>query len=67
MNITTQRLEQIEYERTQTQIDPLFIAWMREMNVGRLYASPEPKFQAREMMKLWVNKNGELNSFSVIR
>jgi hypothetical protein len=67
MNISTERLEQIEHERAQTQADPSFIAWANELNVGRMYTSPEPKIQAREMMKLWVNKNGQLNSFSVIR
>jgi hypothetical protein len=67
MNITIERLEQIEHERIQTQHDPAFIKWANELNVGRLYSSPEPMIQASEMMKLWVNKNGDLNSFSVIR
>lgn len=66
MNITAERLLEIEVERNQTMSDPAFQAWARELEVGIRYTSPESKLNAREMMSKWTGKNGELNSFTVL-
>jgi hypothetical protein len=66
MNVSIERLEQIEQERQETMINPAFQEWMRLLNVSQSYSTPEPILNARDMMKLWVNKHGELNSFSLI-
>jgi hypothetical protein len=65
MNITFERLEQIESERQATLSSPEFRKWVKEMKVGRVYTNNEPRERAMEMMKLWSNKDG-LNSFANI-
>ena len=37
MNITIERLEQIEKEREQTMIDPNYQKWVQELNVSQSY------------------------------
>jgi hypothetical protein len=65
MSITFERLEQIENERQATTSNPEFRQWMEELKVGILYTNHEPRTRATEMMKLWVNKNGNLNNFNI--
>jgi len=49
MNVSIERLEQIEIERSEVIANPAFQAWMRELNVSQSWSNPEPLFNAREM------------------
>jgi len=51
MNITIERLEQIETERQQTVSDPQFQAWMKQLNVSRMYISRDGIHRANQMME----------------
>ncbi len=66
INITTERLEQIEQEREQTMYDEGFKQWFIEFNVSQSYAEPSGRIKAREMMNLWTDKHGNLNNFKVV-
>jgi polysaccharide pyruvyl transferase WcaK-like protein len=49
MNVSIERLEQIELERSKVIADPAFQLWMRELNVSQSWSDPELLFNAREM------------------
>ena len=49
MNVSIERLEQIELERSKVAADPAFHLWMKELNVSQSWSNPEPLFNAREM------------------
>jgi hypothetical protein len=49
MNVSIERLEQIEIERSEVVANPAFQVWMRELNVSQSWSNPEPLFNAREM------------------
>lgn len=51
MNISLERLIEIEQEREQTQSRKDYQKWVKELNVSRVYKDKEPIFRAREMMK----------------
>jgi hypothetical protein len=50
INITTERLEQIEQEREQTMMDKQFQQWMKKLNVSRLYTNKAGVLRANELM-----------------
>ena len=50
INITTERLEQIEQEREQTMMDKQFQQWMKKLNVSRLYTDKAGVLRANELM-----------------
>lgn len=50
MNISVERLIEIEDEREQTMADKRFQKWFRELNVSRVYKDKEPILRARDMM-----------------
>ncbi len=50
INITTERLEQIEQEREQTMMDKQFQQWMKKLNVSRLYTDKTGIIKANELM-----------------
>ena len=63
MNVSIERLEQIETERQETSISPAFQQWVKSLNVSRLYSNPEPLINAREMNQQYnfkENKVGRL-------
>jgi len=66
INTTTERLIEIEKEREQTMLDKDFQKWFAEFNISQSYDEPSGKIRAREIMNLWTNKHGELNSFNVL-
>ena len=66
INTTIERLIEIENERNQTIMDKDFQKWFAEMNVSQSYVDPIGFIKAREIMNKWTNKNGELNSFSIV-
>ena len=49
MNVSIERLEQIEIERSKVIADPNFQRWMKELNVSRLWSCLEPRLKAREL------------------
>jgi hypothetical protein len=52
-NITIEQWERLEQERFQTQLDPQFQEWMKEMNVSRLCSKREGIDRANQMMEDW--------------
>lgn len=66
INTTIERLIEIENERNQTIMDKDFQKWFAEMNVSQSYVDPIGFIKAKEIMNKWTNKNGELNSFSIV-
>ena len=52
-HITLERLQEIEVERAQTQLDPEFQSWMTQLNIGRLYVNREGILRANQMMQEW--------------
>lgn len=61
LNVTTERLQQIEAEREQTFSNPDFQKWFRELNIGVL--AQKASTQAQDMMNLWTDRHGNRNSF----
>ena len=51
MNITIERLEQIENERNKTMGDKHFQQWMRELNVSQSYQDKTPIINAYDITK----------------
>ena len=49
MNVSIERLEQIEIERSEVIANPAFQVWMRELNVSQSYVDPEPRLRANEL------------------
>jgi hypothetical protein len=69
MNVSIERLEQIELERQETVLSKEFQKWMKSLNVSRLYSNPEPRLNAKEMNKQYnfeKNKVGRLNLSSYL-
>ena len=50
INITTERLLEIENEREQTMIDKQFQQWMKKLNVSRLHNDKAGVLRANELM-----------------
>lgn len=63
-NISIERLEQINVEREKTMSDKNFQSWMQELKVGRIATKFSDR--SRDMMRLWVDKNGNQNSFDYV-
>jgi hypothetical protein len=69
MNVSIERLEQIELERQETVLSKEFQKWMKSLNVSRLYSNPEPRLNAKEMNKQYnfeKNKVGRLHLSSYL-
>lgn len=49
MNISIERLEQIEQEREEIMFSTDFKQWMKDLNVSRSYTDPTPRFNAQVM------------------
>jgi len=50
MNITIERLQEIEHNREQVMNDPKFQQWMKELNVSQSYQEMNGIWNARELM-----------------
>jgi hypothetical protein len=50
MDITIERLQEIELEREQTQSNPDFQQWMKELNISRAYVNPTGILNAHDIM-----------------
>lgn len=50
INITTERLLEIENEREQTMMDSKFQQWMKKLNVSRLHNDRAAIIRANELM-----------------
>lgn len=49
MNVTLERLEEIEREREEVMNQPEYRAWVKALNVSQSYVDPSGFFAAREM------------------
>jgi hypothetical protein len=49
MNVSIERLEEIEIERSKVIADPNFQKWMKELKVSRLWTCLEPRLKAKEL------------------
>ena len=52
-HIPIERLEQIHREREETQSNPQFIQWIKELNVSRMWLDRTLILNAREAMRDW--------------
>lgn len=50
-HIKLERLQEIEAERAQTESDPNYKEWMKQLNVGSLYQEKDGIDKAQDMMK----------------
>ena len=50
---TIERLDEIELERFQTQMDPNFQKWTKQLNVSRLHVYREGINKANQLMSGW--------------
>jgi len=57
MNVSIERLEQIEQERQEVIGDPAYQQWMRELNVSQSYSEPTGRLNARDMNNQYDYKN----------
>lgn len=53
MNISIERLQEIEDERVAAQMDPSFREWFKDLNVSRMCIGREGVDRARHMMEQW--------------
>lgn len=58
-NISYERLQEIEQEREQTQLDPAFHSWMQQFKIGKLCVDQEGLIRAKLMMQEWKNSKNE--------
>jgi len=55
--ISLERLQEIETERLQTQMDPNYRRWVKQLNVSKSYINRHGITQANQIMKDWdINK-----------
>jgi hypothetical protein len=59
MNVTTERLQEIENEREKTYSDPRFQKWVEKLNVSKMYNNNIGLFQAKDMMNQYDYSNYE--------
>ena len=52
-NITIEQWERLEQERLQTQLDPKFQEWMKQLNVSRMCKSRDGIDRANQIMGDW--------------
>ena len=57
MNVSIERLEQIEQERQEVIGDPAYQQWMRELNVSQSYEDKTLTLNAREMLRQYNYSN----------
>ena len=57
MNVSIERLEQIEQERQEVVGDPAYQQWMRELNVSQSYEDKTLTLNAREMLRQYNYSN----------
>ena len=51
MNISFERLEQIENERNKTMVDKHFQQWMKELNVSQSYQDKSSFINAKDFLR----------------
>ena len=65
MNISIERLQEIEEEREQTQMNPDFQQWFKQLNVSKFHVSKEGILNANQMMDDWGNYSQFIKSLWV--
>jgi hypothetical protein len=51
--IPIDRLEHIHREREETELDPLYQQWIKELGVSSMWSDPALIYNAREAMRDW--------------
>lgn len=51
--IPIERLEEINRQREETEQDPLYQQWLKDLNVGRMWLDRRLILNAREAMRDW--------------
>lgn len=65
MNISLERLEQIELEREATMADPAYTKWMQELNVSRSYSDPISRINGAELTSQYNYSNYQIKVASL--
>lgn len=63
MNITIERLQQIEQERSETTSNPEFQTWFKQLNVSRLHVDKTGIIRATDIMRQWDTRNNKRGSY----
>jgi hypothetical protein len=66
MNITVERLQQIEAEREATISNSAFIEWMQKLNVSRSYTDPTGRLNGAELTSQYDYKKYQIKVASLI-
>ena len=53
LKTSLERLQEIENERVQTNNDPLFHEWLKQLHVSRLHIRRDGLDRAKEIMEQW--------------
>jgi hypothetical protein len=65
MNITIERLQEIETQRQATIADPAFAKWMQELNVSRSYSDPTSRLNGAELSSQYNYSNYQIKVASL--
>lgn len=65
MNISIERLQQIEIEREATMADPAYTRWMQELNVSRSYSDPISRLNGAELTSQYDYSNYQIKVASL--
>lgn len=65
MNITIERLQEIETQRQATLADPAFAKWMQELNVSRSYSDPTSRLNGAELSSQYNYSNYQIKVASL--
>lgn len=66
MNITIERLQQIQAEREATTANPAFIEWMQKLSVSRSYSDPTSRLNGAELTSQYDYKKYQIKVASLI-
>lgn len=65
MNISLERLQQIEIEREATMADPAYTKWMQELNISRSYSDPISRLNGAELTSQYDYSNYQIKVASL--
>ena len=65
MNITLERLQEIEIEREATIADPAFTKWMQDLNISRSYSDPTSRLNGAELTSQYSYNNYQIKVASL--
>jgi hypothetical protein len=65
MNVTIERLQEIETQREATLADPAFAQWMQELNVSKSYSDPTSRLNGAELSSQYDYSNYQIKVASL--